>query len=226
MNTFYLLVYPQAREVEGRRKVFPLLFLPHPRVFLSSHFHVTKTLSLFPFFRVHLPFSASTICTSRIHAYLIDRVFNLTDESCSRCEGLKNERDSARRQNQTLEKKIQEWRSVSEDYQRENQELQENLKSVKEEHGILQLSSRELEATKEEQQQKIRQLQRENTELGDKVTKQTSEYLEEVKAERSKCDELRKKVKTLREMPGRKCFVQLLPHCRPRYKNLDFVWDF
>ena len=212
--------------MEGRRKVFPLLFLPHPRVFLSSHFHVTKTLSLFPFFRVHLPFSASTIGTSRIHAYLIDSVFNLTDESCSRCEGLKNERDSARRQNQTLEKKIQEWRSVSEDYQRENQELQENLKSVKEEHGILQLSSRELEATKEEQQQKISQLQRKNTELGDKVTKQTSEYLEEVKAERSKCDELRKKVKTWREMPGRKCFVQLLPHCRPRYKNLDFVWDF
>ena len=212
--------------MEGRRKVFPLLFLPHPRVFLSSHFHVTKTLSLFPFFRVHLPFSASTIGTSRIHAYLIDRVFNLTDESCSRCEGLKNERDSARRQNQTLEKKIQEWRSVSEDYQRENQELQENLKSVKEELRILQLSSRELEAAKEEQQQQIRQLQRKNTELADKVTKQTSEYLEEVKAERSKCDELRKKVKTWREMPGRKCFVQLLPHCRPRYKNLDFVWDF
>ena len=212
--------------MEGRRKVFPLLFLPHPRVFLSSHFHVTKTLSFFPFFRVHLPFSASTIGTSRIHAYLIDSVFNLTDESCSRCEGLKNERDSARRQNQTLEKKIQEWSSVSEDYQRENQELQENLKSVKEEHGILQLSSRELEAAKEEQQQKIRQLQRKNTELGDKVTKQTSEYLEEVKAERSKCDELREKVKRWREMPGRKCFVQLLPHCRPRYKNLDFVWDF
>ena len=173
-----------------------------------------------------MPFSASTIGTSRIHAYLIDSVFNLTDESCSRCEGLKNERDSARKQNQTLEKKIQECRSVSEDYQRENQELQENLKSVKEEHGILQLSSRELEATKEELQQQIRQLQRKNTELADKVTKQTSEYLEEVKAERSKCDELRKKVKTWREMPGRKCFVQLLPHCRPRYKNLDFVWDF
>ena len=100
------------------------------------------------------------------------------------------------------------------------------MKSVKEEHGILQLSSRELEAAKEEQQQKIRQLQRKNTELGDKVTKQTSEYLEEVKAERSKCDELREKVKRWREMPGRKCFVQLLPHCRPRYKNLDFVWDF
>ena len=180
---------------------------------------------------------------------MIDSVFNLTDESCSRCEGLKNDRDSARRQNQTLEKKIQEWRSVSEDYLRQNQELQENLKSVKEEHGILQLSSRELEAAKEEQQLKIRQLQRKNSYLGDKVTKQTSEYLKtlelekknkkqlkdcrehfqaeakanivslenmtvekkrlqkEIKAERSKCDDLRKEVKRWREMPGRKCFA-------------------
>jgi len=167
-------------------------------------------------------------------------------ESCSRCEGLKNERDSARRKNETLENKIQEWRSISEVYLRQNQELQENLKSVKEEDGILQLSSRELEAAKEEQQQKIRQLQRKNTDLGDKVTKQTSEYLKtlarekkknkkqlkdcrehfqaeakanivslenmtvekkrlqkEIKAERSKCDDLRKEVKRWREMPGR-----------------------
>ena len=123
------------------------------------------------------------------------------------------------------------------------------MKSVKEEHGILQLSSRELEAAKEEQQQKIRQLQRKNTDLGDKVTKQTSEYLKtlarekkknkkqlkdcrehfqaeakanivslenmtvekkylqnEIKAERSKCDDLRKEVKRWREMRGRKCF--------------------
>ena len=49
---------------------------------------------------------------------------------------------------------------------------------------------------------------------------------EEVKAERSKCNELREKVQRWREMTGRKCLVQLLPHCRPRYKNLDFVWDF
>ena len=181
---------------------------------------------------------------------MIDSVFNLTDESCSRCEGLKNERDSARRKNQTLENKIQEWRSISEDYLRQNQELQENLKSVKEEHGILQLSSRELVATKEEQQQKIRQLQRKNTDLGDKVTKQTSEYLKtlarekkknkkqlkdcrehfqaeakanivslenmtvekkrlqkEIKAQRSKCDDLKKEVKRWREMPGRKYFA-------------------
>ena len=184
---------------------------------------------------------------------MIDSVFNLTGESCSRCEGFRNDRDSARRENQTLEKKIQEWRSISEDYLRQNQKLQENLKSVKDEHGILQLSSGKLEAAKEEQQQKIGQLERKNRELGDKVTKQTSELVrekkknnkqlkdcrehfqaeakakdvslenmtvererlhEEVKAERSKCDELREKVKRWREMPGRKCFVQW------------FVWDF
>jgi len=108
------------------------------------------------------------------------------EESSSRCEGLKNERDSARRKNETLENKIQEWRSISEVYLRQNQELQENLKSVKEEHGILQLSSRELEAAKEEQQQKIRQLQRKNTDLGDKVTKQTSEYLKTLAREKKK----------------------------------------
>ena len=45
----------------------------------------------------------------------------------------------------------------------------------------MQLSSRELEAEKEEQQQKITQLEKENTELGDKVTKQTSELAREKK---------------------------------------------
>ena len=149
-----------------------------------------------------------------------------------------------------MENKIQEWRSISEDYLRQNQELQENLKSVKEENGILQLSSRNLEAAKEEQQQKIRQLQRKNRDLVDTVTEQTSEHQKtlqrekkknnkqlkdcrerfqeeakaniaslenmieekkllrkEIKAERSKCDDLRKEVKRLREMPGRKCFA-------------------
>ena len=42
-----------------------------------------------------------------MHAYLIDSDFNFTEESCSRCEGFRNERVSARRKNQTLEKDIQ-----------------------------------------------------------------------------------------------------------------------
>ena len=231
-------------------KFFPFFSFPPPSRFFHPISHLTKKLPFFTFFRVHFPFSASTIGTCQIHAYLIDSVFNLTDESCSRCEGLKNERDSARRENQTLENKIQEWRSISEDYLRQNQELQENLKSVKEEHGILQLSSRKLEAAKEEQQQKIRQLQRKNRDLGHKVTEQTSEYQKtlqhekkknnkqlkdcrerfqeeaqaniaslenmieekrllrkEIKAERSKCEDLGEEVKRLREMPGRKCFA-------------------
>ena len=29
----------------------------------------------------------------------------------------------------------------------------------------------------------------------------------------------------LREMPGRTCFVQLLPHCRPRTQKRIFVYD-
>ena len=32
-----------------------------------------------------------------MHAYLINSVFNFTEESCSRCEGFRNERDCARR---------------------------------------------------------------------------------------------------------------------------------
>ena len=108
------------------------------------------------------------------------------------------------------------------------------MKSVKEKHEILQLSSRELEAAKEKQQQKIRQLQRKNTDLGDKLEREKKKnkrqlkdfqaeakanivslenmtvekkYLQnEIKAERSKCDDLRKEVKRWREMRGRKCF--------------------
>ena len=107
---------------------------------------------------------------------------------------------------------------------------------------------RELEAAKKEQE-KIKQLQRENKQLKDKVNKKTFEKIlareqqikrklknsldkiqaqtkdkevllknmrvenkrlhEESNAERSKCDALSEEVRRLKEMPGRKCFVQL-----------------
>ena len=53
---------------------------------------------------------------------------------------------------------------------------------------------------------------------------------ETLKEERSKSDNLKKEVYRLRltrkEMPRRKWLLQLLPHCRPRFKNLDFALDF
>ena len=87
------------RRKEGRR-VFPLLFAA-PSLPLCKHpiSHITKTLSVFPFFRLHslvFSFSATRIGTCRIHEYLITDIFNLTNESCYRCEGLKNEGDSER----------------------------------------------------------------------------------------------------------------------------------
>ena len=50
--------------------------------------------------------------------------------------------------------------------------------------------------------------------------------LEESKAERSKADSLTEEVRRLKERPGCKCLVYLLPHCRSRYKHLNFVSDF
>lgn len=75
-------------------------------------------------------------------------------EHNARCEGLKSERDSARRENQTLKKECHELKKKSEDDQRENQPLQK------------------------EQEEKIRQLQRKDEELEGKVTNITSELKE------------------------------------------------
>ena len=49
---------------------------------------------------------------------------------------------------------------------------------------------------------------------------------EESNAERSKCDALSEEVRRLKEMPGRKCFVQLFPHCTPRHQKRTFFWHF
>jgi len=98
------------------------------------------------------------------------------EESCSRCEGFRNERDSARKKNQTLEKEIQVLKRKSENYQRVNQELQKSLECVKEEQRNLQLLSENLEAAKKEQEEKIGQLKRKNKELENKVIRKMSEF--------------------------------------------------
>lgn len=155
-------------------------------------------------------------------------VFNLTDESCSRCEGLRNERDSARRENQTLNRKIQELNNI-----------------IKEKSEYYQQSFENLATVKKDQEQRIRQLGRENKELKEEVTKKKSEVdkmrkknkklkdsrdkfraeveaidvelqnmtvenkclHEKSRAERSMCGYLREEVRRLRKMPGRKCFT-------------------
>ena len=115
----------------------------------------------------HIPplscfFSVSRIGTCRIHAYLINSAFNLTDE-----------RDSAARESQTWEKEIQEWKTKSEKYEQENQALQKSLESALEKQGELQLLSSDLETANKEQQEQIRQLQRMKEELQDKVTNES-----------------------------------------------------
>ena len=49
---------------------------------------------------------------------------------------------------------------------------------------------------------------------------------EESNAERSKRDALSEEARRLKEMLKRKCFVQLLPHCRPRHRKRTFFWHF
>ena len=160
---------------------------------LSPHFtrrQNTSFLSFLPGSLSFFFFSVSRIGTCRIHAYLINNVFNFIEESCSRCEGFRNERDSARRKIQTLEKEIQVLKKNSEDCQGINQTLHKNLESLKEEQGNLQLLLENLEAVKKEQQGKITKLTRENKELENKVTKKTSE-IEKILAREQ---ELKKKV--------------------------------
>ena len=80
--------------------------------------------------------------TCRIHAYFINSVFNLTDESSFRCEDLRNERDSAREE--TSRKEIHEMKTISEDYQRKHQALQKNLVSVTEEFWSMDVENERL----------------------------------------------------------------------------------
>ena len=129
-----------------------------------------------------------------MHAYLIsNRVFYFTEEPCSRCKGLKNERDSERTENQTLRKEIYKLKTITESYQRQKQAPQKNLKSEKGGQGNLQLLSDNLEVAKKEQEEKMRQLQRKNEELEDKVTKKTSEFEKTLACERKKLQDCREK---------------------------------
>ena len=67
-----------------------------------------------------------------------------------------------------MQKEIQELKKKSEDYQGQNQALHKNLQSP----------LWKLEPANEKQQQKLRQPQRKNKELEDKVTNGTSELKE------------------------------------------------
>ena len=83
---------------------------------------------------------------------MITDIFNLTNESCSLCEGLINERDSARRGDQTLKKK-----SIIEKGKRRLSTRKSGtavkLGKRKEKHGNLRMLSENLEAAEKEQQE-------------------------------------------------------------------------
>ena len=57
-------------------------------------------------------------------------------------------------------------------------------------------------------------------------------FREETNTERLKSDRLQEEVSRLKSRlresirPGSKSLGWLLPHCKYRYKNVDFVWDF
>ena len=72
--------------------------------------------------------------------------------------------------------RIQEWKTKSEKYEQENQALQKSLESAMEIQGKLKLLSSDLETANKEQQEQIRQLQRMNEELQDKVTKEREQH--------------------------------------------------
>ena len=144
------------------RKSFPFFSFPPVSRFAFTPFSGHQNTSFLSFLRGPLScffFSVSRIGTCRIHAYLNNSAFNLTDE-----------RDSAARENQTREKEIQEWKTKSKEFEQINQVLQESLESAMEKQRKLELLSSDLMTANEEQQEQIRQLQRMNEELQDKVT--------------------------------------------------------
>ena len=64
------------------------------------------------------------------------------------------------------------------------------------------------------------------------MSEQEKRFREETNTERFKSDRLEEEVSGLKSRlretigPGSKYLVRLLPHCKFRYKNVDFVWDF
>ena len=143
-------------------KFFSFFSFPLSPVLLSPPFSRHQNTPFLSFLRGSLSFSffsVSRIGTCRIHAYLINSAFNLTDE-----------RDSAERENQAWEKEIQEWKTKSEKYEQENQALQKSLGSAMEKQERLEVLSSDLERANKAQREQIRQLQRMNEELQDKVT--------------------------------------------------------
>jgi len=104
-----------------------------------------------------------------------------------------NERDSAARESQTWEKEIQKWKTKSEEYERENQVLQERL-----ERAMEQLSS-DLEIANKEPQEHIRQLQRMNEELQDKVTNEREQHRAERASVLKENRTLKQKIEVLRK---------------------------
>ena len=103
---------------------------------------------------------------------MISGVFNLADESCSRCEFLRIERDSTIRVIPTSEIEIQELKEritkISEEYQRNTQTLQRRCQSLEEKYVNL---AHEHKAANKKHQEEIKDLHVKNKKLLDNQVK-------------------------------------------------------
>lgn len=118
MNSTCLSPREGEREKEGRKESFSPSFRCPSLPFCECHTsHVTKTLSVFPFFRVHFPFfifstCASRIGTCRIHAYLITDILSIY---CNKwilrsLEGLQKSERFCKKRKSNFGKKFNHWK--------------------------------------------------------------------------------------------------------------------
>ena len=123
------------------------------------------------------------------------------------------------------------------DLQRKNKRLEDLEKSKKKLENDLQQLKKDL-ARENERVKEYQQKFEEESKAKDDLLQQKSENEAHMKEEDSSLQEkqkeqlkqLKKEVHRLRLTPideqGRKWFLQLLLHCRPRFRNLDFAVDF
>ena len=102
--------------------------------------------------------------------------------------------------------------------------LEKKKKKAKEAKDCCEQSEAETKA-KTELQAQVDELENKLKNQSMQMSEQEKHFNEVINSETSKSDRLEKEVRRWKERPGRKCLVWLLPHCKSRYKNLDFVWD-
>ena len=155
---------------------------------------------------------------------------------------------------QTFETQQRGYRSLQKEHEKLSQELKKAKKLLedydKSKEAVLKLkkelekSQKDLEeiktdlANKEDSVKECKQKLQAKSKTIDDLNKKLKNAMEnknlqkKLGEEKSKCDTLKKEVHRLRltsrQMPGRKWFLLLLlrAHCRPNFKNLEFLLDF